>query len=288
MNRPTPAISAILIAIFLFSLAFSGSIFGQQLDYLPKSPFYKNYEKRSIQNAKLAHLPIAVDEMVFEEFFYKDREKALQPLVEVMNSYLDSLKRSVRLQSDFFPAKGSPYVFVGSSEAETAPPGSEMMREEHHKFPPMVIYMKKPSKEWKRQLEQALRNNNANCLLVIWVGFSEYPKANKGLFKKKVVLGTEYEREIRFLSAEDKPVEVLQLTGMLLDGEGRVLRAGAEGIIHEDTPFWAQVFDVQKAVDDKAIQELISNYRRDDLPGKPLAWQASLDMLIQQLTSGVK
>lgn len=263
-------------------------LFGQRLDYLPKSSFYKSYGKHSLQNINPAHLPVAIDEKVSEEFFYQGREKALQPLVEVMNRYLDSLGHSATLEASAFPRKGSPYVFVGSSEAETAPPGSEMMREEHHDFPPMVIYVRKPSKEWKGQLKQQLPQQNAECLLAIWVGFVEYPKARKGLFKKKVVLGTNYEPEIRFLSAEDKPVEVLQVSGMLLNREGEVLRAGAEGIYHEDTPFWAQIFDIEKSVDDAALQNLISNQRREDLPGKPLAWQAALDMLIGQLTGSFK
>lgn len=273
------------LAVMSFPLIITTSLYGQQLDYLSKAPFYKNYKKHSLQNVKSACLPIAIDEKVFEEFFYKGRERALQPLVEVMNNYLDSLDRLRHLPADSLPKKGSPYLFVGSSEGETAPPGSEMMREEHHKFPPMIIALKKPSKDWKTQLEQQLAQNGSEYLLAIWIGFTEYPKANKGLFKKKVVLGTNYEPEIRFLSAEDKPVEVLQLTGMLLNRNGEILRAGAEGIIHEDTPFWAQIFDITKSVDDKAIQELISNYRREDLPGRPLAWKASLNMLIDQLTS---
>lgn len=74
-------------------------------------------------------------------------------------------------------------------------------------------------------------------MLWIKLGFSEYPKAAKGVFGKKVVLGTGYEEGIKFLSAEDKPVEVLQVTGMLLNREGNIIRSGAEGIVAKDTPF---------------------------------------------------
>ncbi|MCB0376736.1 MAG: hypothetical protein KDD04_12525 [Sinomicrobium sp.] len=147
----------------------------------------------------------------------------------------------------------------------------------------MIIYLKKPSKDWKRVLPDAL--SGIENLLIIRIGFAEYPKANKGIFKKKVVLGTDHEHEIRFLSAEDKPVEVLQLTGMVLNRNGDVLRAGAEGIVHEDAPFWAQVFDIQKSMDDKTVNNLISKFRIEDLPGKPLAWKAALDTLLRQLIS---
>ena len=274
----------LLFAVSVMSVA---QAFGQQLDYLSKAPFYKNYKKHAVQTAQIASLPIEIDKMVLEEFFYKDRVAALQPLVAVMNGYLDSLQIT-RLDGQVLPKKGSPYLFVGSSEAETAPPGSDMMREEYHKYAPMVIYAKKPSNDWKKQAEEMLVQHSADYMLAIWVGIVEYPKANKGVFKKKVVLGTNYESDIRFLSAEDKPVEVIQITGMLFNKKGEVLRAGAEGIIHEDTPFWAQVFDLKKDMDDKAIQALISECRREDLPGNPLAWKAAMDMLIHQLTPRAK
>ncbi|MCB0376737.1 MAG: hypothetical protein KDD04_12530, partial [Sinomicrobium sp.] len=78
---------------------------------------------------------VATDPEIFKEFDYKGRENVLQPLLEAMNSYLDSLNQSDKILPEAFPAKGFPNVFLGSSEAENAPPGSEMMRQEHDKFP---------------------------------------------------------------------------------------------------------------------------------------------------------
>ena len=226
--------------------------------------------------------------MVGEEFDYRDRAVLLEPLIRAVNHYLDSLAWSHPLQVTSMPEKGSPYVFVGSSEALTAPPGGEMMREEHQRFSPMIIYLKKPSKSWRAELEKALEEMDFHLALAIRVGFVEYPKTSKGLFEKKVILGTDYERGIRFLSAEDEPVEVLQLTGVLLNREGEVVRAGAEGIIHEDTPFWAQAFDIQKGIDDRAIASLITEFRRDDLPGRPLAWQVALETIVHELLAPKK
>ena len=255
---------------------------GQHLDYLSKAPFYKTYKKQAMQNAKMAYLPVAIDKMVVETFFYKDRVEVLRPLIDTMNVYLSSVKMT-SVDVEVLPQKGRPYVFVGSSEAETAPPGSEMMREAHHKYAPMVIYLDKPSKAWKAEVVRLLEGQDAEYMMAFWIGFVEFPKANKGVFKKKVVLGTHYEPDIRFLSAEDKPVEVLLVTGILFNKQGEVLRAGAEGIVHEDTPFWAQVLELNKSVDDKTVQSVVSDLRREDLPGKPLAWKAALDMLIHQL-----
>lgn len=272
--------------LLLMILVLSANIATAQRSYrLGKAPFYKTTEKHQVKpNAKIIHLPVMVDEKVNTEFFYQGREQALMPVIEVMNNYLDSLAWSAVTELESIPGDGSPYLFVGSSEAETAPPGAEMMREEFDKFPPMMTFVQKPSKAWSSALKQKIAEQQADYMVLIWLGFNEYPKANKGLFKKKVVLGTDYEPEIRFLSAEDKPVEVLQLTAMLLDKSGEVVRVGAEAFLHEDTPFWAQVMGISKSIDDQSIRESIVNHRREDLPGRPLAWKVGLNTLMQQIT----
>lgn len=88
---------------------------------------------------------------------------------------------------------------------------------------------------------------------------------------------------VTFLSAEDVPLEVLQVTGMLLDRQGNILRAGGEGIISKDTPFWVQIFEAREGIDDAALHRLVHEERRDDLRGAPLTWQNSLEVLFGQL-----
>ena len=253
-----------------------------QTDRLKGAPFYKTYSKKIPAGQRgVLHLAVGIDEATRNEFFYAGREKALQPLMDAMNAYLDSLQWSTRADSANLRGKGAPYVYVGSSEGEIAPPGSEMMREDFDKYPPMIIHIDKPSKEWKAGLSELLRKEDKDFLLFISLGFSEYPKADKGFFGKKVMLGTGYEEGIKFLSAEDKPVEVLQITAILLDREGNILRAGAEGILHKDTPFSLQIFDVEKSIDDSAIQKLVNDERREDLPGNPLKWKIALNNLMR-------
>jgi len=119
--------------------------------------------------------------------------------------------------------------------------------------------------------------------LWLTVGFAEYPKADKGMFGKKVVLGTNYERPIRFLSAEDKPVEVLQISGILLDMDGKILRAGAEGLFHEDTPFWVQVLELKTEMRDETVSSILFEQRREELQGQPLVWKVALHNLLANL-----
>jgi len=105
----------------------------------------------------------------------------------------------------------------------------------------------------------------------------------RSTFKKRVVLGTAYETDIRFLSAELEPVHVLSVAGLLVDAEGKVVRAGSEGVLSEDTPFWAQAVGARKELDTDAVLQLLENERREDLPGRPVTWQVALENLIAQL-----
>ncbi|HSN73205.1 MAG TPA: hypothetical protein VLT59_16945, partial [Steroidobacteraceae bacterium] len=112
---------------------------------------------------------------------------------------------------------------------------------------------------------------------------AEFPKADKGWFGKQVHLGTGYSRPIEFLSAVDKPVEVVEVTGLLLDSSGKVLRAGGEGFYASDTLFRYQIFDVTRTIDHEQVARLVTDERREDLPGAPPAWQVALDNLLEQL-----
>lgn len=253
-------------------------------DRLKGAPFYKTYNKKIvIANAAVGYVVGSLDEITKSEFLYGGREQALQPFINAMNAYLDSLGMRKRLPSDLLASKGAPYVYVGSAEGEGAPPEAAMQRNEHDKFPPMVIHLQNASSDWRTAFREAARASQVEYVIWIKLGFSEYPKAGKGIFGKKVVLGTGYEENIKFLSAEDKPVEVLQVTGMVLDREGNVVRAGAEGIAAKDSPFWVQVLEAQQAMNNEALQNLLQHERREDLPDRPLKWQAALRSLATQL-----
>ncbi len=259
------------------------TLYAQNAYELKNGRFYKNFMKTEINTgSRVFHSPIQLDRMMKEEFFYVGREKILIPVIEIMNGYLDSLGWSQSFNGDL-SSQGEPYLFVGSSEAATAPPATEMMRDEQDLYPPMALYLEKPSKEWRKKFSEQMQKEHGEFAVAIWLGLTEYPKTNKGLFKKKVILGTGHEREIRFLSAVDRPVEVLQLTGVLLDKEGNILRAGAEGFLYEDSPFWVQALRAGTTIDDNAINNLQEEQRRSDLPGNPLAWKVALYNLMDQL-----
>lgn len=276
----------LVVALSLFGLSACAGMEKLSVgrtDRLARAPYYKSYDSKLARvSGRLHHLPVSIHEQVSDEFGYRGRAQALQPLAQAMTAYLDSLGWST---VSVIPAaaKDAPYLYLGSSEGDGAPVDAELQRMEHEKYPPMVLHTRKPSNEWKAATAQQLSAGQVDFLLVITLGFSHYPKADRGFFGKKVVLGTGYEEGIRFLSAIDKPVEVLQVTGMLLDRDGNILRAGGEGIIFKDTPFSLQIFDIEKAIDNEAIHTLMTAERREDLPGNPLKWQVALHNLAAQL-----
>jgi hypothetical protein len=146
-----------------------------------------------------------------------------------------------------------------------------------------VLHLERPSKAWQEAARKLMAAEELTHLVLVRIAVSQYPKEQRGFTKKAVLLGTGYEAPVKFLTAVDKPIEVLQVTGMLVGSDGRVLRAGAEGILGRDTPFTAQVFDVSKLLDDETLAAALTTERRDDLPENPLALEVAVDNLVAQL-----
>jgi hypothetical protein len=229
-----------------------------------------------------ALLPVSLDPELATALGYGHRAAAFTPILMAMNTQLErnACCRYVAVAS--LPS-GAPYVFVGSADSEFAPPEAQQQVLPHEPFAPIVMYVRKPSAAWSEAMAALLAREGATYAVVTWLGVSQYPKGREGAFGKKVVLGTGHEEPIRFLTAEDKLLEVLQLTGVLVDARGNVVRAGAEGVVARDTPFAAQVFDVSKVLDDRTLGQVLTSERRQDLPGAPHKWEVALGNLLAQL-----
>jgi hypothetical protein len=148
----------------------------------------------------------------------------------------------------------------------------------------MVLNLERPGADWRAAAGARVAQSGVQYAIAIQLGVSQYMKGYSGAFTKEVALGTGYRQPLRFLTAEDKPVEVLHLTGVLVDANGRVVRAGAEGIVLRDSPFLAQAVGVTRVFDTQELQRVPTQERRNDLPGAPLKIEVSLDNLIAQLT----
>ena len=227
-------------------------------------------------------LPARLDPELATSLSYGRRTAEFAPILAAIDGALGRQSRCTLTRDAALPA-GAPHVYVGSADGELAPPEAEQQALPHDRFAPMVMHIARPGAAWQQSVASLLAARGAHHAIVVTLGVSQYPKGREGVFGKKVVLGTGHEEPIKFLTAEDKLLEVLQLTGALVDAQGRVLRAGAEGILARDTPFAAQVLEVGKAIDDRTLEKVLTTERRDDLPGSPAKWDVALANLLAQL-----
>jgi hypothetical protein len=275
--------SVVLAGVLAAGCAALDELAVAQTQRLEEGEFYASLGAGVRQAADAAVLlPVSLDPELATALGYGHRAAAFTSILTAMNTQLqdNACCRYVAVAS--LPA-GAPYVFVGSADSEFAPPEAAEQVLPHERFAPMVMHVRKPSAAWSEALAALLAREGATYAVVTWLGVSQYPKGREGAFDKKVVLGTGHEEPIRFLTAEDRLLEVLQLTGVLVDARGNVVRAGAEGVVARDTPFAAQVFDVSKVLDDRTLEQVLTSERRQDLPGAPHKWEVALGNLLAQL-----
>lgn len=248
-------------------------------DLLGDPPFVLKFDEFPAPAGAVVLAPVTLDRVTLQEVVVPASAAALAPIAAAMDARLAAMD-CCALSTAPTTEDGAPWVYVGSAGGETAPPEANQFIEDYDKFPPMVLHLEYPSAAWQAALAA---QPAAPAYLWIRLALVDYPGADQGLFGKKVVLGERHEVKRPFLRAELQPIQVLQVTGALLAPDGRVIAAGAEGIHAVDTEFKAQIFGLQKELDPREIEAIAHELRRDDLPGRPLNWEAALDNLVYRL-----
>jgi len=252
---------------------------------LEDAPYYVEIERPQPAPGSCAIvLPVTLDPEFSQLFGYTARAGELGPVLVALDERIAARQGCVRGVMELQRESGAPRVYVGSAESDYAPPDVGDQRVPGDRFAPMVLHLARPSTAWRQATSAMIAGSGAPYAVVIQLGVSQYMKGYSGAFTKEVALGTGYRQPVKFLTAEDKPVEVLHLTGVLVDAQGRVVRAGAEGIVLRDTPFLAQTIDATRTFDDEELRRVLTQERRNDLPGAPLKLDVALDNLIAQLT----
>jgi hypothetical protein len=274
-TRPTWPVLALVLA----ALAVSGCA-TMQTRSSPRefdgAPYYATYaEFRAPDSGAVAHLPIRADAAAG---IGNQRPSMLVPLLDAMNGYLDEAGWSTMLDSTPRPEREAPRAYVGRASGLT---GSLADRSPAA----MVLQTTRPSRRWAAQLRALADRQHAGVVLVIALGPGEYSLRQRGglSLRKELQLGTGYTVPVAWLNAVDAPIHVLHLTGLLLSVDGKVLRAGAEGIIARQPNFVLSLIHLSNPLTDGDVASVLASLHREDLPGQPLAWQAALQNLVRTL-----
>ncbi len=148
----------------------------------------------------------------------------------------------------------------------------------------MRLAVARPAAEWTAWLGSALDAAGASRALMLTLEIGDYRMTQKSWRGDKAVfLGTGYSVNVPWLTSLETPVNVLQLTGALLERDGKAVRIGAEGLLARRTRLLVSSIGAQEMISDEDVQRL-RTARREDLPGQPLVWQVGLRNLVAQLT----
>ena len=263
------------------AVALSGCATMQSLSSareLDGAPYYLTYaEFRAPDSDGVAHLPIRVDASAG---LGNQRSRMLVPLVDAMNGYLDAAGWSTRLDSTPLPEREAPRAYVGRA------PGLSVGGAGESDDPTaMVIQTASPSRRWAERLRALAERQHAGVVLVIAIGPGEYYLHQRGglSLRKELQLGTGYTVPVGWLNAVDQPIWVLHLTGLLLSADGKVLRAGAEGIVAKQPSLALSVVHLSNPLTEGDVASVLASLHREDLDGQPLAWQVALQNLVRQL-----
>lgn len=274
-----------LLLLALLATGCAGSTVGAGVapKLLRRPPYYAG--NTPAPGARLAHLPI----VLAASRDPGDDDVATAPgspaasLLGQLNAHLDSIVESVRLQPVSAQPAASPDV---SFECEKQ--GGDECLEAAANRGNMMLEVTRPSAAWVRWAGTEVARVEADALLLITLELADYwPRTSGILSRKEVELGTGYTQDLPWLTAMDRPVQVLQLTGALIGRDGKAIRIGAEGLLAKRTRLLAGAFGIRELLSDADVARL-ATLRREDLPDQPLVWQAALRNLVTNLTGQIR
>ncbi len=254
--------------------------------FLEHPPYYAGESAPAGANA-IALLPVHYQQGASQPPFLdpgagKGSETAR--LLADMNAWLDSLKLTGTSPSSATIGGTAPDVHFGCEQNATDDCEERDEAVLGRRGTTMRLAVGRPSQEWIDGLAPALGAAGASHALLITLEVGQYWTRQTGLRgSKSVELGTGNTMSLPWLTSLETPVSVLQLTGVLVDREGKAVRIGAEGILARRTSLVGSAAGLQRILRDEDVEQA-RTMRREDLAGNPLAWQVALHHLVTQLT----
>lgn len=282
---------ALLAALHLVAAcATTGSTFRSGVGdaYRTHPPYYAGGRVPNRAVSRVAHLPIVYQRGAAQAPIFDPAAGAGTPtaaLLADMNRYLDSLALTTRIDVAADAPRGTPpdvqFGCAARPDDEDCEEGRSTAAEQRQ----MRLAVGRPSASWIEWAATAADRAGAQAVLVLTLETGQYWTRQQGRFsgRKSVELGTEYAQPVPWLTSLDTPAHVLQITGAVVGRDGRAIRIGAEGLFARRTPLVMSSIGAQAQLTDEDV-ERVRTLRRDELPGRPLAWQAAIRELVRELT----
>lgn len=268
--------------------------------FLEHPPYYagNTREATSRDTTHIGHLPIAFQRGASQPSIFDPRDgsgSAIDRLLEAMNAYLDSLGVSTRLAEGrrvsavaHAATQHPPDVRFGCTPRldipgeDCAERGDSALGRGHQT---MQLAVGRPSAEWIAWHRDIADAGGVKRTLIITLEAGQYLVRQEGWRGTKVLeLGTDHRATLPWLTSVETPVTVLQLTGALVDRDGKALRVGAEGFHARRTRLVVSAVGGQELLDENDVAAALTE-RRADLPGNPLAWRVALRELVRHLAA---
>jgi hypothetical protein len=253
---------------------------------LASPPYYSG--TRVSGTPRVVHLPIGYQRGAAQPPMFDPaagQGTATATLLADMNAYLDSLGVTTRIDAAAGPSRGTPPDVHFGCAQDPADEDCESGRGADESDRRMRLAVGRPSPDWIEWAAAAAERAQADAVLVLTLEVGQYWVRQKGRFggRKTVELGTGYSQNVPWLTSIDTPAQVLQLTGALVGRDGRAIRIGAEGLFARRTGPIVSSIGAQEVLTEEDV-ERVRTRRRDELPGRPLVWQAALRNLVAELT----
>ena len=241
---------------------------------IDETPYFRNFSKNMLMSKAVVKMfPATLDDK--KDWF----APSLKPLLKEINQLVKTNKWVEIINPVEITHKGKPEFMFGDESILLAQTDDEKKKQS----PTMALIVTQPSKVWQEKWQAAI-DSKADYTIIVSLGISAY-RINQKNWKgsKEIQIGTGYGIALPWLTSMDDPIPVLQLTGALLDKNGKIIRAGAEGFFVKKTSFLKSVIGWQNIITKKDVGKIITEHRREDLPNKPLAWQVAVQNLIANL-----
>ena len=282
-------IGLVLIAVILNACATAGSTFGSGVGdrQLEHPPWYAG-RTVSAAGTRIARLPIQYQRGASQSPAFDPANEpgtAVASLLREMNAFVDSVLGGAVFAAPSGQGVLAPNVYFGCERDGTedcVERGDSVLGRQGTT---MRLAVERPSANWIARTAALLDSSGASHTLLLTLEVGQYWTRQSGLLgHKSVELGAGYVVPLPWLTSLETPVSVLQLTGALIDREGKAARIGAEGLVAQQSPLAASALGAQRLIVDADV-ERARTLRHADRPGQPLVWKAAICQLLSELAA---